>query len=210
MVDSTGRLAQVLGVMTARRRPQPARQGYGRIREESTCNFAVGRSPPQLEFELPFLMNEVTITFDQVFEIVRDSRRNRAPCTEFGFQSGVVKEHGIAVPGSPQIEAGMTVTAVLERPGDWRTLLGWVNHETGEIACSRTPSNVGGIGAMALGTLLAYHLVGTNPILAAIVVVVSIACCVGAVVGTRKAIRSRRLLERVQMTFVRRDAGSNG
>jgi len=154
-------------------------------------------------------MNEVTITFDEVFDIVRNSQRSRVLSTQFGFRSGDMKKHGITVPGSPRIEAGMTVTAVLERPGDWQTLLGWVNHETGEIACRRAASNIGGIGAIVLGSLLAYHLASTQPILAALVAVISIGCCVGSIVGMRKAVRVRRLLEAVRTTLAPRDAGSN-
>ncbi|SEB13473.1 hypothetical protein [Variovorax sp. YR216] len=153
-------------------------------------------------------MNEITITFDRVFDIVRGSRRNRVPCTVFGFQSGDVEERSVAVPGSPRIEAGMTVTAVLERPGDWQTLLGWVNHETGEIACRPAGSNFGGIGAVVLGGLWAYHLVGTNhPLAAALVVVVSLAGFLGSIVAMRKAAGARRLLEAARATLAPRGAG---
>ncbi|SCK21505.1 hypothetical protein VAR608DRAFT_1645 [Variovorax sp. HW608] len=154
-------------------------------------------------------MNAVTITFDRVFDIVHRSRRNRVLSTEFGFESADVKESGVAVPGAPRIEAGMTVTAVLERPGDWRTLLGWVNHGTGEIACRSAASSLGGIVAMLLGSLWASHLMSTRPLVAAFVIVVSILCCVGSVVGMRKAIRTRRLLEAARSTLASRDAGSN-
>ena len=154
-------------------------------------------------------MNEITITFDQVFDVVHRSQRNRVLSTQFGFQSGDMKKVGVTVPGSPRIEAGMTVTALLERPGDWQSLLGWVNHETGEIACRRAASNIGGVGAIVLGSLLAYHLAGTQPCLAALVAVISIACCVGGIVGMRKAVRARRYLETARMTVAPRDAGSN-
>ena len=146
-------------------------------------------------------MNEVTITFDRVFDIARTSRRNRVVRTEFGFQSGDLKLDRIAVPGAPRIEDGMTVTALLERPGEWRTLLGWVNHATGEIACQSAASNIAGIGPIVLGSLLAYHFAGTQPVFAALVAVVSIACCVGSVIGMRKSASARRRLEAVRMAL---------
>ena len=104
----------------------------------------------------------------------------------------------------------MTVTAVLARPGDWQTLLGWVNHETGDIACRSAASNIGGIGAMLLGGLLAYHLVGTNPIVAAFVIVISTCFCVAAVVGMRNAVGARRVLEATRAALAPRVADSNG
>lgn len=146
-------------------------------------------------------MNEVTITFDRVFDIVPTSQRKRVVRTEFGFQAGDLKQERVAVPGSPRIEDGMTVTALLDRPGDWRSLLGWVNHETGEIACYRAGSSIAGIGPIVLGSFLAYHFAGTNPIFAALVFVISIGICIGSVVGMRKAAASRRLLEAVRMNL---------
>jgi hypothetical protein len=154
-------------------------------------------------------MNTVTITFDRVFDIVHRSRRNRVLSTEFGFEARDVKASGVAVPGAPRIEAGMTVTAVLERPDNWRTLLGWVNHGTGEIACRSPVSSLGGIVAMVLGSLWASHLIGTRPLVATVVIVVSLVCFLGSVAGMRKAIRTRRLLEAARSTLAPRDAGSN-
>ena len=153
----------------------------------------------------PLPMNEVTVTFDRVFDIVRRSQRNRVPCTEFGFQAGDVKKYGIAAPGSPRIEAGMTVTAVLQRPGDWQTLLGWVNHETGEIACRSAASEVGGIVALIFGGVWAYYLARAHPIAAALVLVVAICICVGSVIGMRRAITARRLLDRAWTALTPRD-----
>lgn len=76
------------------------------------------------------------MTFDRVFDIVRDGRdADREPSTLFSFQSGNRCEYGVAVPGEPEIFDGMTVTAILGTAGNWQTLMGWVNHATGELTC---------------------------------------------------------------------------
>ena len=59
-----------------------------------------------------------------------------------------MKQYAVRVPGSPQIEPGMTVTALLRKPGDWHTLRGWKNWTTGELAL---PS-LWTIGLAALGS----------------------------------------------------------
>jgi len=154
-------------------------------------------------------MNEATVTFDRVFDIVRRSQRNRMPCTEFGFQAGDQKKYGIAAPGSPRIVAGMTVTAVLHRPGDWQTLLGWVDHETGEIVCRSAASEVGEIGALLFGGVWAYYLMGPHPIAAAVVLVVAICICVDGVIGMRRTITAKRLLDRARATLTARGSRFN-
>ncbi len=153
-------------------------------------------------------MNEATVTFEQVFDVTRNVRRSRVPSTEFGFQAGEMKVQSVLVSGSPRIEAGMTVTALLDRPGDWQSLLGWVDHETGEIASQRPGSHVGGIVAMVLGGFLASHLLGTKPLVATLVLVVSVACLVPSAAGMRKALRARRRLESIRATLARRDPGA--
>jgi hypothetical protein len=78
-------------------------------------------------------MQQVTVTFDDVFDIVNDQSRDRQPCTLFSFKARHVAEYGVAAPGRPQLANGMTVTALLGKPGNWQALEGWYNHDTGEI-----------------------------------------------------------------------------
>jgi len=90
--------------------------------------------------------HRVTITFDRVFDVVRFRGYETPPHTLFGFQASTGKFHAVRVPGSPQILAGDTVTALLSKQNDWQTLRGWINHQTGEIAA---PSAGGGYLASA-------------------------------------------------------------
>ena len=76
----------------------------------------------------------VTVRFDRVFGVVQTSQ-NRRPVTLFGFESAGCKEYCVAAPGRPRIQSGMTITAYLAKAGDWETLVGWREHESGEIVC---------------------------------------------------------------------------
>ena len=80
-------------------------------------------------------MQQVTIRFDEVFDVVHGAARDRTPGTLFSFRCGTRREYGVRVPGKPHLHADMTVTALLARPGDWQSLIGWVDRDTGEIAC---------------------------------------------------------------------------
>lgn len=85
-------------------------------------------------------MQRITITIDHVFDITTSLSRGRQHCTFFNFQSGETSQFGVALPGKPGLENGLTVSALLEESDNWQTLLGWLNHDTGEIVCwSRGP-----------------------------------------------------------------------
>ncbi|KQZ42288.1 hypothetical protein [Duganella sp. Root1480D1] len=74
---------------------------------------------------------------DRVFTMARNNHKGDR-YTEFGFEAAGRKYYAVEVPGWPQIEAGMTVTALLERQDDWGSVCGWVNRQTGEITAPAT------------------------------------------------------------------------
>lgn len=84
-------------------------------------------------------MYPATVTIDRVFSVAY-RWGNPGPRTEFGFASGNKRYYGLELPGRPAIEAGMQVTAILEKEGDWNSLQGWFNHTTGELVL---PSRAG-------------------------------------------------------------------
>ena len=53
----------------------------------------------------------------------------------FGFESASRKEYSVSVSGKPRVESGMTITAYLGQADNWQTLIGWRDHESGEIIC---------------------------------------------------------------------------
>lgn len=83
-------------------------------------------------------MSKVTVRFDEIARVSRDggwTGRNYWPRqTVFSFMSDFKYFPYVAAPGWPEIREGLTVTALLEKPGDWKSMLGWVNHDSGEIA----------------------------------------------------------------------------
>jgi hypothetical protein len=78
-------------------------------------------------------MHLETVTFDRVFDLHR-WRLRRGPITVFSFSTKERTVYSVTVEGWPAVQAGMTVTAVLGRSGNWQTLLGWSNHQSGELA----------------------------------------------------------------------------
>ena len=61
--------------------------------------------------------------------------QNRRVVTLFNFTDGGHTEYSAAAPGTPRIEAGMTITAFLGEAGNWQTLIGWRDHASGAIVC---------------------------------------------------------------------------
>lgn len=79
-------------------------------------------------------MQRVTVTFDLVFDLRRippSSLRGRRSL--FSFMADGQTERELQMQGWPRLQVGDTITALLRRNNDWHTLVGWVNHETGEV-----------------------------------------------------------------------------
>jgi len=86
------------------------------------------------------------VTFDRVFDIQRRAASRYAPQrTDFSFESGGKTRYAIQVPGWPRVQAGDTITAVLAREGNWRTLAGWKNHANGELVLPDVGRSISGI-----------------------------------------------------------------
>ena len=87
-------------------------------------------------------MEQVVATFDQVLHLHRHrGGRFQPKHTVFSFMSCAGYTPYVTVPGWPSVEPGTTVTALLRQPGNWQSLVGWVNQATGEIAapnCQRS------------------------------------------------------------------------
>ncbi len=86
-------------------------------------------------------MEKITVQFTRIFDSVPAGRHGED--SQFGFETSGKREFAVTAPGHPRIEAGMTITALLRKPGNWKTLWGWVDHESGEIAIPRMPVATG-------------------------------------------------------------------
>lgn len=76
-------------------------------------------------------MHTVTLQMTEVFDRVPTGKWGTS--TLFSFKTADKRILGVTVPGHPRIEPGMTITAVLQKPDNWQTLWGWVDHDTGEV-----------------------------------------------------------------------------
>lgn len=76
----------------------------------------------------------VTLRLDRVFDLQRHRGSSfRAQHTTFCIESGGSERLGLRIEGWPAIREGTTITALLREPHDWRTLAGWIEHDSGEI-----------------------------------------------------------------------------
>jgi hypothetical protein len=134
-------------------------------------------------------MHAITLTMERVFDVVCERDRHYVKYTTFSFEHAGRKHYGIHVLGWQPVESGMTVSAILAKPDDWHTLLGWVNLASGEI----TPQENENPGMMlAVGiTIFFLVLMSGNPWPLLIALPVSFF----GVLGLRRNMRLRRALE---------------
>lgn len=78
-------------------------------------------------------MHPTYVKIVRVFPLLRKDYRGQKS-TQFGFATETKRYYDLHISGWPVIEAGMEMTAILEKPGDWQSLQGWVNHTSGEVA----------------------------------------------------------------------------
>ena len=79
-------------------------------------------------------MHAVTVTFERIFDLQRYEASKYCPKhTTFGFVAGGKPHYVVSVPAWPTIEVGITVTVLLREAGNWQSLTGWVNHQSGEV-----------------------------------------------------------------------------
>ena len=90
-------------------------------------------------------MNAQTLTIDRVFDSrhrYRGSNGSGPKCTELGLEIAGNRHFMVVLDGWLEISAGSRVTALFRSPGDWKQLVGWVDHETGEIVRTGTPASL--------------------------------------------------------------------
>jgi len=79
-------------------------------------------------------MEVVSAVFDEILHVHRNRASRTLPeHTVFSFMSNFKYTPYVTVPGSPRLEAGMRVRALLRTPGDWKSLVGWLDLQTGEL-----------------------------------------------------------------------------
>lgn len=74
----------------------------------------------------------VTVRLDRVFDVVHTSAQEKA-ITLLSIETGGRAHYGLELPGKQTFQDGIVVTALLERDGDWGSILAWRDHATGNI-----------------------------------------------------------------------------
>jgi hypothetical protein len=83
-------------------------------------------------------MQTVTVVFDELLHVHRNRASKAAPeHTVFSFMSMFEYTPYVTVPGLPRLEPGMTVQALLREPNNWKSLVGWRDMKTGELAAPK-------------------------------------------------------------------------
>jgi hypothetical protein len=144
-------------------------------------------------------MQQITTTFDRVFDVVASRTPYRQGGTLFSFEAGGRKEYGVLVTGNPVVCSGMTVTAILKDSGNWQSLMCWRNHQTGEIAFGGhepPPSSILSMGLIGIvtATILLFNF-RESPWLASCGALVAISYLAGEALAIRRVLNARTLLK---------------
>ena len=88
----------------------------------------------------PMTYHAVTVTFENIGGVVIQRDRNGAARTSFNVTVAGKRQYAVQMRGEPRLENGMVVTAALRDTDNWQTLVGWLNHATGEICGIDSPA----------------------------------------------------------------------
>lgn len=109
-------------------------------------------------------MHPVTIRMDRVFDVQPDAFSQNIRRTLFSFESSGKRYFSVLVVGSPNLQSGQTITAVLANQGDWQTVRGIRIHESGEVCAPNAVSYIWLLLLTVFTSIVAYmELVFTHP-----------------------------------------------
>lgn len=92
-------------------------------------------------------LHPATVVFDEVSGVVVTKGS-----TFFNFACNDTHQYSVQILGKPHIRQGMKVTALLEEPGNWQTLKGWIDHDSGAIIGVTSPTTI--LGALSFFLIL--------------------------------------------------------
>ena len=117
-------------------------------------------------------MHPTYVKIVRVFPLLRTNYRGQKS-TQFGFATETKRYYDLHINGWPVIEAGMKMTAILEKPGDWQSLQGWVNHTSGEVAA---PTRGNWIFQLTVSSLMSIIICSSWSSLHPLIMLVRISC----------------------------------
>lgn len=83
----------------------------------------------------------ITVTLENIGGIVEQKDRYGVGTVRVAFNVTIEgkRQYAVQIAGAPRLDNGMVVTAVLRDTENWQTLVGWLNHATGEICGVDSP-----------------------------------------------------------------------
>jgi len=83
----------------------------------------------------------ITVTLGDIGGVVFEKDRSGGTvATMFNVTIAGRRQYSVKMDGTPRLESGMVVTAVLRDPDNWQTLVGWLDHSTGQICGVNSPA----------------------------------------------------------------------
>lgn len=89
----------------------------------------------------PMAYHAITVTLENISGIVAEKDRygTRTASVTFNVTAAGKRRYAVQIAGSPRLDNGMVVTAVLRDVENWQTLVAWLNHATGEVCGVDSP-----------------------------------------------------------------------
>ena len=82
----------------------------------------------------------ITVTLDDIGGVVFEKDRSGGTvATMFNVTIAGRRQYSVKMDGTPRLESDAVVTAVLRDPDNWQTLVGWLDHSTGQICGVNSP-----------------------------------------------------------------------
>jgi hypothetical protein len=83
----------------------------------------------------------ITVTLDDIAGVVVEKDRSGGTvATMFNVTIAGRRQYSVKMDGTPRLESDAVVTAVLRDPDNWQTLVGWLDHSTGQICGVNSPA----------------------------------------------------------------------
>lgn len=86
-------------------------------------------------------LHPTTVTFADVSHVTYSSSLYGPTRTQFDFTVGSKREYSVSIADEVRPHNGMTVTALLREPGNWQTLVGWIDHKSGKVSGVSSPAS---------------------------------------------------------------------
>ncbi|RFU43992.1 hypothetical protein [Paraburkholderia sp. DHOC27] len=143
----------------------------------------------------------VTVTLENISGIVavKDKYNSTTQSLTFNVTIAGKRQYAVVIRGNPRLDNGTVVTAVLGDPENWQTLLGWLNHTTGEICGVESPGARVAMCAFSILVGVVFFLRALRPDSSAVVMTVLLGtAAVGnawALLALRRSLAVYRLLK---------------